>query len=244
MTPSTSSLTAIVTGAGSGIGNETTIQLAKEGCRLVLVGRTEAKLHATAARVKQEYKADDVECHVLAGNLGDPITASEAVDLAVRAFGRLDAVAHIAGDAPNLPIDQVTPTIYRRCLDANLSAAVYLAAAALPVMRRQRTGVFVNVSSMASVDPLPGFAIYAAAKAGLNMFTRCIATEEADHGIQAVSVAPGAVETPMLRALFDETMIPRDRTLAPGDVAAVICECLTGRRPFDSGEVILMPNRN
>ena len=237
----TSPTTAIVTGAGSGIGRETALQLAAEGYRLILVGRTETKLQATIERMKQQG-VEDAGCHLLCGDLGDPVTASEAVDLAVRAFNRVDAVAHVAGDAPNLPIDRVTPTIYRRCLDANLSAAVYLAAAVLPVMRRQRAGVFVSVSSMASVDPLPGFAVYAAAKAGLNRFTQCVAQEEANHGVRAVTVAPGAVETPMLRSIFDESVLPRDKTLAPTDVAAVICDCVMGRREFAPGEVILLPS--
>ncbi len=96
----------------------------------------------------------------------------------------------------------------------------------------------VNVSSMASIDPFPGFSIYAASKLAVNMFTRCIAQE----GLRAVAIAPGAVETPMLRGLFDESVIPRDKALDPAEVAKVIVDCITGNRAFESGEVITVPS--
>ena len=244
---------AIITGAGSGIGRQTALLLAREGYGLVLVGRTSTKLQKTLELVeadvqdqgqgsKQERATGPAGLHVLAADLVKPAAAHRVVDAAVSTFGRIDAIAHVAGDAPRLPIEQVTPEVWRTCIDVNLSAAVYLAAAAWPVLQHQKKGVFVNVSSMASVDPFPGFAVYAAAKAGLNMFTRCIAAEGHEHGIRAVTVAPGAVETPMLRGLFDTSVIPAEKTLDPADVARVIVDSVTGRRYFEPGEVILLPS--
>ena len=84
----------------------------------------------------------------------------------------------------------------------------------------------VNVSSMASIDPFPGFATYAAAKIG----------------VKAVAVAPGAVETPMLRSMFNEQMIPKDKALSPEQVAKIITDCITGERAFTSGETIAVPS--
>jgi NAD(P)-dependent dehydrogenase (short-subunit alcohol dehydrogenase family) len=130
----------------------------------------------------------------------------------------------------------------RRCLDTNIAATAYLTAAAWPTFKQQRRGIFVNVSSVASFDPFPGFSIYAAAKVAINMFTHCTAQEGADCGIKAVCVAPGAVETPMLRSLFDETVMPRDKTLHPDEVAQVIIDCICARRAFQSGETIVVPN--
>jgi NAD(P)-dependent dehydrogenase (short-subunit alcohol dehydrogenase family) len=94
------------------------------------------------------------------------------------------------------------------------------------------------VSSMASIDPFPGFAAYAAAKAGLNMLTHVTAREGAAIGLKAVAIAPGAVETPMLRSAFDERAIPRHAALSPQAVASLIADCITGRRAFQPGEVI------
>ena len=232
---------AIVTGAGSGIGRQTALQLAGEGYRLVLVGRTAAKLEEAAGLADQSLSGEPKSL-VIPVDLCDPAAAKTIVDQTRDSFGRIDAIAHVAGDAPMLPIDQVTPEIWRRCIDTNLSAAVFLTAAAWPIMRAQNRGVIVNVSSMASVDPFPDLAIYAATKAGLNMFTRCIAKEGRELGIRAVAIAPGAVETPMLRALFDDRSIPPENTLDPADVAAKIVDCITGRLRHEPGETILLPS--
>ena len=233
--------TAIVTGAGSGIGRQTVLQLAGKGYRVALVGRTAAKLDETAALADQASDGK-TQSLVIPADLCEHATANAIVDQTLDAFGRIDAIAHVAGDAPMLAIDRVTPEIWRRCIDTNLSAAVALTVAAWPVMRSQNSGIIVNVSSMASVDPFPHFAIYAAAKAGLNMFTRCIADEGRESGIRAVTIAPGAVETPMLRSLFDERSIPPENTLDPAAVAAKIVDCVTGRLHHAPGETILMPS--
>lgn len=225
---------AIVTGAGSGIGRATALLLGEAGYALTLVGRTRSKLDETAALLRQ--------AHVCAGDIADPAVCSRIVRQTIDRFGRLDALANVAGDAPNQPLDQVTPDICRRCMDTNVNAIVYLTVAAWPHLKRQHSGVIVNVSSIASLDPFPGFSVYAAAKAAVNMYTRITATEGGEHGIRAVVVAPGAVETPMLRAIFDEKMIPGDKTLSPRDVAAVIRDCITGARPFEPGGVITVPS--
>lgn len=228
---------AIVTGAGSGIGRETAILLAHAGHAVALVGRTEAKLVETQSRIGGE------DCLVISADLCNAESADWIVERTMSRFGRVDALCNVAGDAPLMPIEQVTPETWRRCIDTNLSCIVHLTAKLLPVMYEQERGVIVNVSSMASIDPFPGLAIYAAAKAGLNMFTQCTAREGAAHGIRAVCVAPDAVETPMLRGLFDKAMIPSEKTLDPRDVATVIRDCVIGGRHFEMGETILVKSQ-
>ncbi len=226
----------IVTGAGSGIGRSTSLRLAALGYHVVLVGRTRSKLEATAAKIQ----AASGEALVLPADLTDAEQTRRIVDHALGAFGHIDALANVAGAAPLQPIERITPEIWRNCIDANLSYVVNLTAVAWPVFRRQKSGTIVNVSSMASIDPFPGFSIYAAAKIGINMFTRCTASEGAAIGVRAVTIAPGAVETPMLRGLFDESKIAHDKTLSPEEVAQVIADCVTGKREFISGEVIVV----
>ncbi len=226
---------AIVTGAGSGIGRVTSTMLAEAGYRVALVGRTRKKLEATASSISSD-------CEIIVADLTDPQAARGVIDQTLDQFGRIDAMANVAGDAPLIPIEQITDDIWRRCIDTNLSAVVHLTAAAWPTFAGQKGGVIVNVSSIASDEPFPGFSIYAAAKVGLNMFTRCTAEEGQPIGLRAVAIAPGAVETPMLRALFDDKAIPRDKTLSPAEVATVICDCITGSRGFKPGETIFLPS--
>ncbi len=233
----TSTLTAMITGAGSGIGKATAQFLSRAGYRLILAGRDEAKLHAVTAALSRP--ADDV-C-VVPTDIADPAACRSLVQETVRRFGRLDALANVAGYASLTPIARITDDEWLLTINTNLSAIVHLTAAAWPHLG-VRGGVIANVSSMASVDPFPNFAMYAAAKAAVNMFTRCTASEGAPLGIKAVCIAPGAVETPMLRSLFDEDMIPRQAALSPEQVAEVIGQCITGRRTYTSGETILVPS--
>lgn len=224
--------TAIITGAGSGIGRALALQLAAADWQVALVGRTRSKLEDTAEKCAKPQAALVVDV-----DLTDPDAAQRIVDRTVDHFGRVNALAHVAGDAPLMPIDEMSPQTIRRCLITNTAAAAELTAAVWPHMK-EAGGVIAQVSSMASFDPFPGFAVYAAAKVGINMLTQATAGEGKPHNIRTVCIAPGAVETPMLRGLFDEKMLPREKTLSPDEVAQVMYECITGARSFISGETI------
>lgn len=231
---------AIITGASSGIGLAAAEMLGREGYSLALVARRKGLLEQAAVEVKRH--ARKAQTLVLAEDLADAGAPARIVAQTLERFGRIDAMINSAGAAPLLPIAQVTPALWRECIDANLSYVVQMTAAAWPTFERQRSGVIVNLSSMASIDPFPGFAIYAAAKIGLNMFTACTAREGAAIGLRAVAVAPGAVETPMLRQHFSVETIPADKALAPEAVAQVAVDCILGRRAFKPGETIVVPS--
>jgi NAD(P)-dependent dehydrogenase (short-subunit alcohol dehydrogenase family) len=119
-----------------------------------------------------------------------------------------------------------------------LSAAYYFCRALWPVWRRQGGGAAVLVSSVAAREPFKGFAAYAAAKAGVNMLGYGLAREGAEINVRVHTVAPGAVETGMLRQHFSPDVFPKDQTLDPKDVAEVICQCVRGELRHTSGEVI------
>ena len=101
-----------------------------------------------------------------------------------------------------------------------MAAIFHTTRAVWPLMKAQGGGVIINMSSMAAVDPFPGFAVYGASKAWVNLFSQATASEGKPHGIRVFSVAPGAVETGLMRASFPD--FPADKTLAPDEVAAVI----------------------
>lgn len=235
-----SRLVAIVTGAGSGVGRATAIQLAEAGFDVVLAARTVASLNETAALIAQRTPA--AHSLVAPTDLTDAEATRQLVPAVLAKFGRLDAIAHVAGHAPLCAIDQLTSEVIEQCFKTNVSSAINLVAAAWPTLMRQKSGVIVCVSSMASIDPFPGFSVYAPAKSALNMFVRCVAREGKPLGIKSVAIAPGAIETPMLRGLFGTDQIPADKTLAPQTVAKVIVDCITGKRNFADGETIVMPS--
>ncbi len=232
---------AIVVGAGSGIGQVATVLLAQAGYHVLPVGRTRSKLDATLEMAWRD-SASGVRLEPLTLDVTQPGAAKRVIDEASRIFGRLDAIANVAGHASLGPVSGITPEAWRRTIDANVSYVMEITAAAWPIFARQHRGVIVNISSLASIDPFPGFALYAAAKVALNMFTRVTADEGKAIGLKAVALAPGAVETPLLRSLFDEKLIPADKALAPREVAEVIRDCITGTRAFTSGQTIEIPS--
>jgi len=232
---------AIVTGAGSGIGRALALILADAGWAQVLASRRAGTLEQTV-RLAVDRGAPADAMAVAPTDVRDPSQCAALVQTAASRFGRIDAVANVAGRAVMCPMEQVTPEQWRDVVDTNLSGPLHLTARAWPHLQADGGGMVVNVSSMASLDPFPGFAMYAPAKAGVNMLTHCTAQEGEAVGIRAVAIVPGVVETPMLRSLFDETTVPGANALAPEDVAGVIADCILGRRSFRSGQHIEVPS--
>ena len=227
---------AIVTGASSGIGRACVEQLSEKGFALALIGRREAPL----IDVGEAISGDSL---VVAADVGSPSSAGVIVRTVMKEFGRIDALVNNAGYAPLTEIEETTAEELERVYEVNTLGAGRLILEVWPVMKRQGAGVIVNVSSMATLDPFPGFFAYAGAKAGVELMARSCANEGAEHGIAAYAVAPGAVETPMLRNIVDEEMVPADKTLAPEEVASVIVGCVMGERPEASGATIRIANR-
>ncbi len=232
--------TALVTGASSCIGKAAAMQLAAAGYRVALVSRTKKNLEKVADEIKQAHP--DSQTLVVPCDVSDSDSCKAAVEHVHDKFGRLDVLLNVAGAAPLQPIKEITGEIWQNCINANLTSTVMLTQAAWDIFEKQKSGFVGNVSSMASFDPFPGFSIYAAAKVGVNMFTKATADEGKAINLKAVCVAPGAVETPMLRGLFDTSKIPEDQTLSPDDVARVLVDCATGGRNFKSGETIQLPS--
>jgi NAD(P)-dependent dehydrogenase (short-subunit alcohol dehydrogenase family) len=239
--PGPASPVAIITGAGRGIGRATAIELARHGYRLSLASRNPDELNETMRLACGKTSGESAIA------VGTDVTRPEEVDRLVSAtldrFGRIDAVINNAGAAPMRSIVQTTVAEWHLVLDTNLSAAFYLCKAAWPAFEGQRSGVVVNVSSAAARDPFPGFVAYGAAKAGLNLFGLAAAREGDKIGVRVHTVAPGAVETGMLRGLFSPDQYPAENTLDPGDIARTIVSCILGDLRHASGEVIYLHKR-
>jgi len=223
---------AIVTGAGRGIGRAAAIALARDGNKIVLVGRNEDSLMRT-----QQEVGDSL---VVPADISDPHEVNRCVTSTIGLFGRLDAIVHCAGIAPLLSVEETTDEQWRAILDTNLSSALYLARASWRIFRELGGGVIVNVSSLAARDPFPGFAAYGAAKAGLNLLGLALAREGDPINIRVHTLMLGAVETEMFRAIRTVEQFPREMTLDPADVAQTIVQCVRGDLQHTSGEVITL----
>jgi NAD(P)-dependent dehydrogenase (short-subunit alcohol dehydrogenase family) len=155
-------------------------------------------------------------------------------------FGRLDNLINNAGLAPMLPIERTTPEVISEVFRVNTLGTAYAIHAAWPVFQRQRSGCIINLSTLGTIDPFPGFFAYAAAKAAVNLMTKVCASEGAPIGVRAFAIAPGAVETEMLRAIIPESVVAPEQTLPPEAVADVIAACIRGDRDAENGGVITL----
>ena len=226
----------IVTGAGSGIGRATSVMLAKAGHTLVLVGRDKGKLEQTAALL------DASRVQVIAAD----ITASGAPALIIAAvlarWQRIDVLVNNAGKAKMTPIAEATEALATELMRVNAIAPALLIAAVWPTFLRQQRGLVVNISSLAAIDPFPGFFAYGATKAAVESLARSVASEAGDTAIRAYNIATGIVETPMLEGVFTYEQVPADKRRAPEDVAAVVAQCVAGQVAVASGQTLIIPN--
>lgn len=227
---------AVVTGAGSGIGRAAALLLAQRGYTLILAGRTIGALDDVAG----EIRAAGGAAHAAMCDMADPAQARALIDGAAERFGRVDLLVNNAGFASLVPIDRTDDALLAKAFAVNTIGPGAAISAAWRHFKAQKSGCVVNVSTLGTEDPFPGFFAYAAAKAALDSFTRSCAKEGRAIGVRAFSVAPGAVETGMLRSMFNEKMIPRGVPLTPEAVAGVIAACTSGERNADNGKVIYL----
>lgn len=228
---------AVVTGAGSGVGRRVAWKLVSQGYRVVLVGRTEGTLRETGAELGEE-RTDWI---AVAADVTSDADRARIVDEAIGAFGRLDAVVNNAGKAGLVKIQDSTLEDIRDQFEVNAIGPIDLAARCIRAMPKEG-GAVVFTSSMSTKDPFPGLGIYGCAKSALNAACRAITNDGPRSGVRAYAVAPGAIETGMLRSMWDEKVLPTDKTLDPDQVAEVIVDCVTGETDTKPGETVFMPS--
>ena len=225
--------TAIVTGAGRGIGRAIARRLSIAGADVVIASQTEEHLEQTRRMIERAGGS------VLAvqTDVTKPDDVERLVEEVQERFGRIDVLVNNAGVAPVAPITDMEPHIFDRIIAVNVRAVYLCSRAVWPIMADGEGGTIVNLSSMAAFDPFPGFAAYGAAKAFINAYTKALAAEGGPVGIRVYAVAPGAVETDMLRAAFPD--FPAEKALQPDDVAAIIENLLSPAcRHVASGQTI------
>ena len=181
----------VVMGASSGNGKAISLALASKGARLVLAARRVRLLEAVAREVKDRGgEALVVPCDVTV-----PEQVNEVAQAAAGRWGRIDAWVNCAGVIVWSFFEDTTIGEFRRTLDVNLMGSVYGAQAALPVMRRQGSGVIVNIASLASLVAFPSQTAYAASKAGLLIFGEALRRELRGSGVRVCQVLPTGVNT-------------------------------------------------
>jgi NAD(P)-dependent dehydrogenase (short-subunit alcohol dehydrogenase family) len=232
---------ALITGAASGIGAATAERLIASGWKVALLDRDESVLEAV-------HNAHVASPHVFAApvDVTDEAAVEKAVDRAVAALGGLDGVVNSAGIAVDIPALDTPVELFRKVLDVNVVGTFIVARAAARVMKARGGGAIVNLASVAGVRGSKGRSAYGSSKGAVIVLSQVLATDLARYGIRVNAVAPGPVDTPMVKTMHtDEDRalwtrhIPMRRYAEPGEIASVIEFLLDGTRSgFVTGEVV------
>jgi NAD(P)-dependent dehydrogenase (short-subunit alcohol dehydrogenase family) len=255
---------AIVTGAGKGIGAAVAQRFTLEGARVAILDRDLESAEKTCAPLKD---ARAYECDVASSVVVDEIFDSVAAH-----FGAVHILAHVAGVSPShehwehvsrrnnvrakevsetghaeTPIDATTATSdeeWARVMRVNLDGTFFCVRSALRLMTPQRSGSIITTASNSAVTGWPGIAHYAASKGGVLSFTRSVAREVIEQGIRVNCVAPGGVDTPMMRdkpAGFNPGAVslpPIARVASAEEIAAVFAFLASDDASYLVGETI------
>lgn len=221
----------VVTGASSGIGRATAERFAKKGAALVVAARREDALRSLAEKCEKHG------AHVLVvpTDVTDPQAVEELARRAVEHFGRVDVWVNNAAVTFFGPFLKVPLEDFRRVLDVNVMGYVHGARAVMPHMRRQGSGVLVNVSSVVAEVPQPYTSAYSMSKAAIRSLSVSLRSElSLDHvrGVKVCTVLPGAIDTPLFRHTGNYTgreAVPMPPVYSPQRVARAIVNVV--RRP-------------
>jgi NADP-dependent 3-hydroxy acid dehydrogenase YdfG len=212
--------TALVTGAGSGVGQATARQLTKLGLNVALVGRERAKLEETARSISATGEVLVEPCDV-----ADRAAVSAMVGRVLSAFGSIDVLVSNAGiNVPKRALEVLDPADWDRMISTNLTGSFNLLHDVLPGMRANKRGLVVQICSISGKRASTlGGAGYSASKFGQAALGICLGREERQHNIRSTVIYPGEINTPIL----DRRPVPvpqerRERILQANDVADVV----------------------
>ncbi len=232
---------AIVTGGSRGIGKAVVALLASSGTHVVV---NYVKDEAAATATVNLAQSHNVKALAIQGDVSKLGDAERLVKETVEHFGRVDFLICNAGIWEGAPVERISEDLWDKTLDINLKGTWSLCRATVPIMKQQRFGRIVIVSSTAGQRGEPNFSNYAASKGGQISFTKSLAPELGPFGIHVNCVAPGWVETEMTAdalANADESInkgIPLGRVATPDDIAGAIVFLCSEWANHITGEVL------
>lgn len=231
---------AIVTGAGQGIGQAISLDLAGAGAAVIAA---DVNLEAAQGTARQAVDLG-VKATAVQVDVSDPAAAQAMAEAAMDEFGRIDYLVNNAGITRDTLMMRMDDDAWKLVIDINLNGTSYCSRAVLRPMMKQRFGRIVNISSVVGAMGNAGQTNYAASKAGVMGLTRALAREVASRNITVNAVAPGYIQTAMTEALSDKArqelvnLIPSQRLGTPQDVAGAVRFLLSDEASYITGQVI------
>ncbi len=227
---------AIVTGAGRGIGKAIAEAMAAEGARVVVADRDEAAARQTASQL---------EATPLPVDIGDPHSMEKLFAAVVDQFGRIDILVNNAGVGITRLVVDTALEDWERVIRINLTGSFLCCQQAARQMMRQKSGRIINIVSLSGQRGGVGRGAYGASKAGLEVLTKILAVELAEHGINVNAIAPGPIMTDVAREMHTQEtrdayhrLIPQRRYGEPREIATAAVFLASGESSYVNGHTL------
>ena len=233
--------TALITGAGRGIGRAIALRFAQEGANVAI---TDIRITDEVEEFIAQLNAMGVKAKAYTSNAADFDDAHKTVEAVAADFGAIDILVNNAGITRDGLLMRMTEEQWDMGINVNLKSAFNLTHAVTPIMMRQRSGSIINMASVVGVSGNAGQANYSASKAGMIGLAKSTAKELGSRGIRANAIAPGFIITDMTNALSEDVkkqwaaQIPLRRGGTPEDVAGVATFLASDLSAYVSGQVI------
>ncbi len=227
---------ALVTGGSKGIGAAIARELAQMGANTIICGRTKSGLDVTAASIRSAGG----NCEAMVCNVADWDSVAALATRIQQPHGKLHILVNNAGVAGfGKPLHQTSPETWSNIIDTNLRGVFHTIRAFVPLLLAAGGGHIINISSIASKNPLPNGAAYAASKWGLNGLSYSVAEELRGQNIRVAIVCPGSTHT----ELSPHEGKSVDKMLQPADIARVVAMLVSQSPNSFTSEVILRPTQ-
>jgi NADP-dependent 3-hydroxy acid dehydrogenase YdfG len=234
-----------ITGASSGIGAATALELASRGAAVVLGARRTDRLDSMVARIR----AEGGHAEMLEIDVTKRVDLEELVALAVNRFGRLDVLVGNAGVARTAPLADLDVDEWDAMIDVNLRGVLHGIAAALPVFRRQGRGHFVTTVSTSGLKIVPTQAVYAGTKNAVRTLLEGLRQESTDGVLRTTSISPGYVHTELVDYIDDPEQREQAQQamatlgISPNAVARAIAFAIEQPDEVEIGDITIRPTR-
>lgn len=233
---------AIITGGSRGIGLATARAFLQEGALVVLCASRQTNADQAVELLQAEMPEAKVEG--ICPKLGDAASVTESFARVAEKYGRIDILVNNAGISERTPLADYTTDTYDRVMDLNVRAVFNCSQAATKYMVEQGSGVILNTSSMVSIYGQPAGMAYPVSKFAVNGMTLSLARELGPKGVRVNAVAPGVIETDMMKAVPEEVIkpmiaqIPLRRLGQPEDIANAFVFLASDKAAYISGVVL------
>jgi 3-oxoacyl-[acyl-carrier protein] reductase len=221
---------AVVAASSKGLGKAVALGLAAEGAKLALCARGEEELQRTASEIRTEVLAQAVDVTVEAEVRG-------FIESTMRSFGRIDICVTNAGGPPAKRFEDTSSADWRSAVDLNFMSTLHFAQAVLPIMKQQRWGRLIAISSVAVLQPVDGLILSNAARSAVRGLVKSLSNEYAPHNVLVNNICPGytATERLLKLAVHPETQIPLGRVGTPEEFANLVVFLASERASYITG---------